>query len=308
MSLPRRVIIDTDPGIDDVVALALAARSPEINLVAVTTSYGNAPLPLTTRNARLALRLAGRPEVPVLPGADRPLSRALVTAPEIHGASGVGNAPVYPTVPAAPAPQRRGLLQALAAVPYPVTLVTIGPLTNLAAALDEDPTLVRDRVYDHLGMFGSLRERGNVNRWADFNAWSDPEATDAVVRSGLPTRMVGLDVTRQMTVTAAEVAALAASPSRLVRWLASAMQFRGDRCIINDVLAVAEVVIPGLLGFEAKGIRVDLDESERRGHTTEGASEPILVATSVDITRTRQLLARVFGRDWWQSHTHRGSA
>ena len=129
-----------------------------------------------------------------------------------------------------------------------------------------------------------------------------------MVRSGLPTRMVGLDVTRQMTLTAAEVATLTKSRHQLVRWLAMAMQFRGDPCTINDILTVAEIVTPGLLGFEAKGIRIELDESQHRGLTIEGAAEQILVATSVDITRIRQLLARVFGRDWWQPYSQKGLA
>jgi inosine-uridine nucleoside N-ribohydrolase len=305
LSLPRRVIIDTDPGIDDVVTLALAARSPEINLVAVTTTYGNATLALSTRNAGVVLRLAGRPDVPVLPGADRPLSRPLITAPEIHGPSGVGYAPVDPMVPSSPVPRRGVLLDILDAVPPPVTLVTIGPLTNLASALNWNPALVLDRVRDHIGMFGTIRQRGNVNRWADFNAWSDPEAADIVVRGELPTRMVGLDVTRQMTLAAAEVAALTESSSELARWLAKAMEFRGDACILNDVLPIAEIVTPGVLGFERMGIQVNLDESERRGHTKEGASGPIQVATSVDTTRIRQLLSRVFGRGWCQPHSQR---
>jgi len=145
LSLPQRVIIDTDPGIDDVVALALAARSPEIQLVAVTTSYGNAPLRLTTRNARLALRLAGRPDIPVLPGADRPLARPLATAPEIHGPSGVGNAPVDAAAPAPPAPQRHALLVALAAVPAPVTLVTDQASNPLLQVDNRSRQLVLDK-------------------------------------------------------------------------------------------------------------------------------------------------------------------
>lgn len=313
----RRVIIDADPGIDDVVAITLAARSPEISLVAVTTTYGNAPLALTTRNARIALMLAGRPDIPVLPGADRPRSRPLATAPETHGKSGIGYASVVPAVPLAPAPHRTVLLDLLDAVPPPVTLVTIGPLTNLAAALEADAPFVLSRVGYHIGMFGSIHERGNANRWADFNAWCDPEAADMVVRSEMPVHMVGLDVTRRMTVTAAEVTALGRSPQELARWLGAALQFyvefhrsqeRLDGCVINDVLTIGDLVAPGMLGFESKDIRIELDETEHRGHTREGGPSSRQVAMSVDTRTMRHLLSRVFGRGWWAQHRQEGLA
>ena len=320
MAFTHRVVIDTDPGIDDVVTLALAARSPEIQILAVTTTYGNAPLALTTRNARTILRLCGRPDIPVLPGADRPRSRPLTTAPETHGVSGVGSAPVCPSRPVSVPANPAVLRDVLEHAPSPVTVITLGPLTNLAAVIEHDEALARRRIARHIGMFGNLRERGNTNRWADFNAWADPEAADLVVQSSLPTQMVGLDVTRQMTVSAGEVNDLASSPIELVRWLAMAMQFyvefhrsqeRLDGCVINDVLTVGEILVPGLLSFEPVRIRVDLDDGEHRGHTKEvggvvgvGGEQrvpsPLQVATAVDVYEMRHLLARVFGRSWFQ--------
>ena len=266
----------------------------------MTTTYGNAPLALTTRNARIALLLAGRPDIPVLPGADRPRSRPLATAPETHGKSGIGYASVVPAVPLVPAPHRTVLLDLLDAVPPPVTLVTIGPLTNLAAALEADAPFVLSRVGYHVGMFGTIHERGNANRWADFNAWCDPEAADMVVRSEMPVHMVGLDVTRQMTVTAAEVSALGRSPQELARWLGAALQFY--------VEFHRSLVAPGMLGFESKDIRIDLDEAEHRGHTREGGPSPRQVAMSVDTHTMRHLLSRVFGRGWWGQHIQKGFA
>ncbi len=309
MRPPRRVIIDSDPGIDDVVAITLAARSPEINLIAVTTTYGTAPLALTTRNAHLALRLAGRPDIPVLPGADRPRSRIFATAPatETHGESGVGYAPVPPAVPRQPAPQRDVLVELLRRVPPPVTLLTLGPLTNLANALESDRALVTRHVQCHIGMFGALHERGAADRWADFNCWCDPDATERVINSELPTHMVGLDATRQMIVTADEVARLAEAPDALTRWLAAALLFyveshrrmRGlDGCFVHDVLPTAEILGPGTLRFQSRNVLVDLDESERRGHTTEGGTSTIQTAISVDTHRIRRLLTRVFGQGW----------
>ena len=297
------IVIDTDPGIDDVVTLALAGRSPELDVVAVTTTYGNARLEVTTRNARLALEMVGRSDIPILPGADRPLVRSLVTAPETHGESGVG----YATVTAASAvtPQPTALVTVLRDAPKPLTLVTIGPLTNLAHALETDADLVRRRILRHVGMFGNISERGNTNRWADFNTWSDPEAADRVLRARLPTVMVGLDVTRQMTLSRAEVAHLAESDDELTRWLGDALRFyvefhnrqeRLDGCVVNDVLTIGELVRPGLLILEERRLVVDLDEGDHRGHTREHVNgTATAVAMGVDIPRMRKLLGRVWG-------------
>lgn len=305
--MPRiPIIIDTDPGIDDVVTLGLAARSPELEVLAVTTTYGNAALPATTRNAREVLRLAGRSDIRVRPGSDRPLVRPLVTAPETHGPSGVGYAPV-----AGPAPVEADpavLADELVRAPGPLTLVTLGPLTNLARALDADPALVRRRVRRHLGMFGNIAERGNTNRWADFNAWCDPEAAARILAARLPTLMVGLDVTRRMTLSADEVERVAAVPDPLASWLGQALRFyvefhrrqeRLDGCVVNDVLTVGELLSPGLLSAITLALAVDLDEGEHRGHTRErDDGTQIDVAMRVEVRRMRELLGRVFGTGW----------
>ncbi len=300
-----RVVIDCDPGIDDVVALALALRSPELHVVAITTTYGNATLELTTRNTRTLLGLASRTDVAVVPGADRPLHRALVTAPETHGETGVGYAAVEPAEPMEPRPDA---LATVLAQSGPVVLVTLGPLTNLAHALARDPAMVKHQVVKHVGMFGNLHERGNTNRWADFNAWCDPEATHAVLAADLPTAMVGLDVTRRMTMDATEVDALEQRADPLVQWLGQALRFyvefhrseeRLDGCVVNDVLPIGELIHPGLLGFERVALAVDLDAGAHRGHTREqagGSTTP--VALRVDVPRIRLLLDRVFGAGW----------
>jgi inosine-uridine nucleoside N-ribohydrolase len=298
------IVIDTDPGIDDVVALALALRSPELSVIALTTSYGNAPLAATTRNARHLLNLLGRSDVPIHPGADRPLRRELVAAPETHGESGVGYAPVPPAAPVDPQPEI--LIDVLAAVDQPVTLVTLGPLTNLAQAVARDRGLVRRRVVRHLGMFGNIRERGNTNRWADFNAWCDPEAADIVLRAGVDTVMVGLDVTRRLIFSQMAVERYAESTDDLTRWLSHALRFyvefhrhqeRLDGCVVNDVLPVAELIEPGTLTLAQLPLFVDLEENEHRGHTREAAEgAPTAVALAVNTDRVHNLLTRVFGR------------
>ena len=302
------IIIDTDPGIDDVVTLALAARSPELEIVAVTTTYGNATLARTTRNARYVLALAGRSDIPVIPGADRPLVRPLVTAPEAHGESGVGHAEPGgeagpPSCSALPA-----VVEALHLADAPITLVTLGPLTNLAHALRTDPDLVATRVRRHIGMFGSLHERGNTNRWADFNAWCDPEAVAEVFGAELPTEMVGLDVTRRMTLDRAEVDRLGRSSDPLVRWLADALRFyvefhsrqeRLDGCVVNDVLTIGQLLEPHLLDFARFRLKIDTGDSEHRGRTlSDPAGAAIRVALDVDVNAMRRLLDRVFGDAW----------
>jgi inosine-uridine nucleoside N-ribohydrolase len=295
-------VIDSDPGIDDVVALALAARSPQLEVLAVTTTYGNATLAATTRNARALLELAGRADIPVRAGAERPLVRELVTAPETHGPTGVGYAPVPEARPVVADPTV--LLEVLGSAREPVTLVTLGPLTNLAHALQADAEMVRSRVSRHLGMFGNVHERGNTNRWADFNAWSDPEATGVVLRSGLSTVMVGLDVTRQMTLTGAEVEQLVDSGDPLTAWLGKALRFyvefhcareRLRGCVVNDVLPLGELLSPGLLTLAQLRLDVNLGDGEHRGHTMKSAEGTATqVAVGVDIPTMRELLGRVF--------------
>ena len=294
---PVSILIDTDPGIDDVVALSLAARSPELDVAGITTTYGNATLAAATRNARAVLALLEQP-IPIYPGSDRPLERPLLTAPETHGPTGVGYAPVGGEELVTPNPTV--LLDLLEWSERPVTLVTLGPLTNLAHALSVGPDLVRSRVRRHIGMFGSLHEQGNTNRWADFNAWADPEAVDIVLRAGLPTVMVGLDVTRRMELSAVQVERLGTSSDPLTAWLAKALRFYGlDGCVVHDVLPLGELIEPGLLTLAQVSLAVNLEEGEHRGHTVEDpAGVPTQVALDVDMARMRALLGRVFGEEF----------
>ncbi len=297
------VVIDCDPGIDDVVALALAARSPELDIRAVTTTYGNVELDKATRNATTVLDLVGRPDVPVVPGSSQPFMRPAATALETHGESGVGYAPVGPAPPMAANPT--ALLDVLDLQHTAVVLVTLGPLTNLAHAIQHDSALVLEKTSGHIGMFGTVDERGRKDRQADFNAWSDPEAVEIVLESRLASRMVGLDVTRQIALGASEVEQLSHSRDALISWLAAALRFyvethqrelRVAGCFVNDPLPIAEIISPGILDFETLRLGVDLDESEHRGHTVvRPKGTPTAVARHVAVPRMRALLARVFG-------------
>jgi len=304
----KQVVIDTDAGIDDLVALALAVSSPHLDIVAITSTYGNAPLASTTRNARELLRLANRQDIPVHPGCSRPLIRDLVTAPEIHGITGAGYAMVPAPAAADRVPNQRVLLQVLARCPKPVVLVTLGPLTNLACALRQDADLVRMRVAGHIGMFGSPVERGSGQRCADFNAWCDPEAAEQVLRAGIDTLMVGLDVTRRMVVRLDEVQAITSSRDPLVRWLGEALlyyvestarQGRSDGCSVHDAVAIGELLSPGLLQVADHRLCIDLDDGEHRGQTRRHSTGCMTrVAVEADMNRVRTLLAGLFGSDW----------
>lgn len=300
---PLRVVIDTDPGIDDALALLLALASPELEVRAITTVYGNTTLAHATRNAEAIAGWAGR-AVPVRAGADRPFARALEVAAETHGPSGLGEAVVPEAAPAEPDPL--ALLRAIEAEPEPVTLVTLGPLTNLAHALAEDAALVRGKVAAHIAMGGSLGARGTATAISEFNVWCDPEAAAAVLEARLPSRWAGLDVTRQLFMTAADVEALDGTPRR--RWLRDALRqyvrfHRSyesfDGCVINDPLVIAELIRPGIVRFEPAPVVVGVDEGLHRGQTRrDPAGVPALFGVAADAESAHALLRqRVFTRE-----------
>lgn len=304
--MTRTFVIDTDPGIDDALALLLAARASAARLGAVSVTYGNTTLDRAVRNARLVLA-RGPSAAAVFPGWDRPLARALVTARETHGAEGLGDHDDLPS-PAPVVPSRRGLLDALAAAGGPVTLVTLGPLTNLANALAEDAALVRRSVTRHVMMGGNVAEAGNTGPFSEFNVWCDPEAADAVLHARLGTEMVGLDVTRRLVLPAAAVAKLATHVDPDARWLGRLLgfyvrfheEYEGLRgAVINDPLAVALAIEPTWGTAERLPIAVDLGAGEDRGRTAPGGTgDPSLaVYRAVDLAPVHALLLEhLFGR------------
>ncbi|MFD2467808.1 nucleoside hydrolase [Amycolatopsis silviterrae] len=198
--MPVPVIIDCDPGHDDVFALWLAAGNPAIDLLGVTTVGGNGRLEHTTNNARVALTVAGVDGVPVAAGADKPLRRELTPATWIHGDNALGG-PVLPA-PTVPLDGRSALeliADLLEGAAEPVTLIPTGPLTNIAMLLEQRPDF-REKITEIIWMGGSTG-RGNVGAYAEFNAWADPEAADLVVKAGLPFTMVGLNISHQALIT-----------------------------------------------------------------------------------------------------------
>ena len=204
----RKIIIDTDPGQDDAVAILLALASPELEVLGITAVAGNVPLALTERNARKICELAGRPEVKVFAGASRPMVRSLVTAEDVHGKTGLDG----PELPEPGMP-----LQEQHAVDFivetlmreqggSVTLCPLGPLTNIALALEREPDIV-PRIREIVLMGGGFFEGGNVTPAAEFNIHVDPHAADVVLKSGIPVVMVPLDCTHKALTTARRVAA-----------------------------------------------------------------------------------------------------
>src|SRR3989449_7971467 len=252
-------------------ALLLALASPELELRGISVSYGNTVVENAYRNAVEILRRAGR-RITLGVGARRPLKRQLAVARETHGATGLGYAELPP--PGVILDWVKSLDRLLAEQPEPVTLVTLGPVTSLALALRREPEVVRAKVGRHIAMAGNIAARGNTTRYAEFNAWCDPEALDTVLRAELPTEMVGLDVTREAVLGPQDVTRLAHSGSPHARWIHDALRFyvefhkrvEGlDGCIVNDVLPIAALIRPEALEFEDQRLVVDLGKRERGG-------------------------------------------
>lgn len=200
---PRKIIIDTDPGQDDAVAIMLALASPEeIEVLGITCVAGNVPLELTARNARIVCELAGRPDMRVFAGCDRPLGRALVTAEHVHGKTGLdGPSLPEPTMALAEGHAVDFIIETLRQhPPGSVTLCPLGPLTNIATALQRAPDIA-ERIAEIVLMGGGYFEGGNITPAAEFNIYVDPQAADAVFRCGAPIVVMPLDVTHKALVT-----------------------------------------------------------------------------------------------------------
>ncbi|MEM9010493.1 MAG: nucleoside hydrolase [Pseudomonadota bacterium] len=208
---PRKLIIDTDPGQDDAVAILLALASPEFDVLGITAVAGNVPLALTEKNVRKICELAGRPDVPVYAGAARPLLRPLITAEAVHGTTGLDGPDLpEPTMALQPGHGADFLVETLRAQPPgSVTLATLGPLTNVALALTKAPEIA-GRVREIVAMGGGFFEGGNSSPAAEFNILVDPHAAAAVFAAGIPITLIPLDCTHQALTTRARVAALRA--------------------------------------------------------------------------------------------------
>ena len=254
---PRRIIIDTDPGQDDALAILLALASPELEVVGITAVAGNVPLARTARNARALVELAGRTDVPVRAGAERPLARELVTAEHVHGKTGLdGHDLPEPSAPLADGHAADWIADTvLSETEGSITLVCLGPLTNATLALRHEG--VAERLAAIVLMGGGYFEGGNITPMAEFNVFVDPEAADAVLRCGAPITMAPLDVTHKALIPRAFVERLAALGTRTgnacAGWLDFFERFDVDKYgseggPLHDPCTIAWLLAPGMFG------------------------------------------------------------
>jgi len=263
----RPIIIDTDPGQDDAVALLLALASPELEVLGITTVAGNVPLVLTTRNACIMLELIGRQDVPVYAGAIRPMVRPLVTAEFVHGKTGLDG----PILPEPTMTQSSGhavdfIIRTLRERPArTVTLCPLGPLTNIALALVRAPDIA-GKIAEIVLMGGGCFEGGNITPTSEFNIFVDPHAAEVVFKSGVPIVMMPLDVTHQVLTTRARIAAIRAIGNRSGVVVAEMLEFFERFDIekyesgggpLHDPCVIAYLLRPEL--FSGRHINVEIE-------------------------------------------------
>jgi inosine-uridine nucleoside N-ribohydrolase len=269
------VVIDTDPGVDDAFALLLAMRSPELKIEGITAVAGNVPLELTLPNALRMVEIAGRTDIPVAAGAKAPLMRRLVTATYAHGENGLGGAAFpEPTTKPVAEPAAELIRSVVRKYPNDVTLITVGPLTNVAAALNSDPGLAR--LVRGVTMMGGSLSGGNITPAAEFNVYVDPEAARIVFQSGIPVTMVGLDVTRRTSLTDEHVRVLEAAQNPVSQAAAKIARHAIDHNReqgflvgpnMHDSLAVAAFLDPSILKWKEYYVDVETTGELTAGET-----------------------------------------
>ncbi len=276
MTTPRKIIIDTDPGQDDAVAILLALASPEdMEVLGITAVAGNVPLPLTQKNARIVCELAGKPETKVFAGCDAPLKRKLVTAEHVHGKTGLDGPPMAdPVMPLQSQHAVDFIIHTLRREPArTVTLCPLGPLTNIATAFQRAPDII-ERVQEIVLMGGAYFEVGNITPAAEFNIYVDPEAAEIVFKSGAPIVVMPLDMTHQALTTKPRIDAFRAmgtEPGRMVAaWTDfferfDVAKYGSQGAPLHDPTVIAYLIRPEL--FSGRFINVEI---ETKGEFTLG--------------------------------------
>ena len=267
MTQPQSLIIDTDPGQDDAVAILLAMASPEINLLGITTVAGNVPLALTQVNARKICDLAGRTDMQVFAGLDRPLVRPLVTAEHVHGRTGL-DGPVLPD-PETPLQEQHAvdyIINTLRREPAgSVTLAPIGPLSNIAMAMQRAPDII-PRIRQIILMGGAYFEVGNITPAAEFNIYVDPHAAQIVFASGVPVTLMPLDVTHKALTRTDRVGSLRAIGNRTGVAVAEMLEFferfdeakyGSDGGPLHDPCTIAWMIAPDI--FNGRPCNVEIE-------------------------------------------------
>jgi inosine-uridine nucleoside N-ribohydrolase len=274
-SKPLRIIIDTDPGVDDAVGILLALRSPELQVEAITAVAGNVPLELTLPNALRLVEIAGRTNIPVAGGASHPLTRRLVTARYAHGNNGLAGVDFpAPTVKPSRESANETLRRIIRTNPGEITIAAIGPLTNIAILLRSDPEIAP--LIRGIAIMGGSLSGGNITPSAEFNFYADPEAARVVFDANLPLTMVGLDVTRKVLLTEDHVKLLEASRDAAGQAAGKIMRATIERVrkgsgsptvAMHDPLTIAWLIDPGILTLRDYYVEI-----ETSGEWTAGES------------------------------------
>lgn len=274
----RHVILDCDPGVDDAVALMLAFKAHRhIELLGITTVAGNVGLENTTRNACLLRQVAGREDVAVYRGLDRPLVRAPVLADDFHGPEGLGDYIVFAPDTGA---QKQGavdfIIETLRSRPAgSVTLAVTGPMTNVAAAFTQAPDVCAN-VKEIVVMGGARSEGGNITASAEYNIYADPDAAAIVFAAGCPLVVIGLDATHQVRATPGRIAAIEALGNRVAALVANTLHFSNSLpgnmegatgAPLHDPCVIAYLIAPQLFTLRPCSIRVETASDLTRGHT-----------------------------------------
>ena len=279
----KRVIIDTDPGIDDAAALFLALTSPELSVEAITTVYGNGPVEICTQNTLRILNAAGRLEIPVYQGAARPLLREPTPgwASQVHGQDGLGNIN-YPRpaghYPVAGRPAAVEIIERVMASQGEITMLALGRMTNLALAMSLEPGLAGS-VAQIIVMGGAVAVPGNASPVASANLYEDPEAASILYKSGAPLVQVGLDVCNQVEITSSQLLQIKQTGTAITGLLSTATPFlqsyyrsqnllrEPDGVRYNDLSAAAYAIDPTLFQAEEYPVTIETHSELARGQT-----------------------------------------
>lgn len=304
MTMAEPILLDCDPGHDDAIALLMAHRSPAVGLLGVTTTCGNAPIEKTTENCLRILELAGATDVPAAKGCYRPLARPLVLG-TADGPSGLDGSPYLPpsSMPLEPLHAVDFLAAKLSAAPEPIRIVATGPLSNIGLLILKYPGALA-KIRELIWMGGVFYRKSEIITPTEFNAFCDPEALKIVLDSGVKMKMVGLDVTMQVLVEAAEFEALEKIDTQLSRVVVDWLKFyeklhrnsMGIGGALHDPLALALIIDPTLVRFRPAHIGVDLSGTYAFGATVadfwnERGEEPNAeIANEVDADRFFTLL------------------
>ena len=274
--MPKHIIIDTDPGIDDSLAILLALASPEIVLDGISTIHGNASTEQTTRNALAILELAKASQVPVFKGCDLPLVKESLLSPETHGNTGLG----YAQLPEPTTKPKAGhgsdfIIEQIMSRPGEVTLVAIGPLTNVALAIRKEPRIVQN-VKEVFIMGGAIQHTGNTTALAEYNTFVDPHAAHIVFHSGMPMTLTPLDVTYQCIFTPDDLKRLLKIDSPVTKYIADStryyMEFHDEYQsiegrVINDPMTLALTFMPEICDYQTLVVDVDISMGVGLGNT-----------------------------------------